>query len=484
MTIEIRPAAVRQQIAEKSRQMDAMAKALNGAHGKVDHFCSTDSNLKGAGFDAARSHMGQYKDFCLAAHECIEMTRHADQQVTSALGVFGGMGRVSEQEYLDKQRDAQQQASSFRSQANSIDWNRDIFDLDAMYRSWSLRWAARSWQRNADEAGRMLSKIYSYCEQTNGLYGGDLGKLANAVQAGAQSFASCSFDAATGAWGKFDSSWKSDEVQAIIEDNLDVLLFKGYGDVDRALLVDPVVSGVSSWWEDTTDAVADWWNDPDNSFARWWDDNSTTIENVGKVVFGVAGCVGAVAMIATGVGAPAGIAAIIGLTSGLADVGTGIAGLATGENIEWQEKTGGKIASALGFDEEAGVFAVETMTTLASLYNISKLPQNAGKLVGSAGKLFGSAEAAETVHSGVKSVKTTTSFASGAPLFTGRAATKATKATKAEFARDLGELSDGVDSAFGAVGDFFDGLNDFSKSKRMEDDGYADVASTAIGYGY
>lgn len=480
MTIEIRPAAVRSQISQKSNRMDIMVRSLNNSYNKVEQFCSADGSLTGAGFNAAREHMGQYRDFCLAAHECIEMTRRADQQVVGALGTFGWMSRVSEQEWLEKQRQAEQQVSSLRSQAAETERNREWFDLAAAYYARALRGLAFAWQIDADHAGRMLSKIYSYCEQTNGLYGGDLGTLTNAVNAGAQAFASCGFDAATHTWGKLDSSWKSDEVQAIIEDNLDVLLLKGYGDIDQALLIDPVASTVSNWWEDTTDAVADWWNDPDNSFARWWDDNSTTIENVGNVVFGVVGVVGGIAAIACGGGVVAAGIAGIGVLCGLADAGSGLAGLLMNDEVNWEEMLGKGVARTLGLDEETGVLVANGVSTAVALFNVKKLPANAGKLVKSfegLSDLEKPLKKAGTLASSVGQFEKRSAVFEMAPVFDGKAA----KTT--EFVSDLCETADGVKNVVDLPGNAFDFVSGLGK-KEGDAVNYANAASAAGGYGY
>lgn len=452
MSIEIRPAQVQAQIREKSRSLDALGHAVNDAYGKVDWFCGTGGVLSGEGYEAARVHMGQYKDFCLKVHECIEMTRQADSQVSNALGVFGGAARVSEQEWLDKQNAAQRQLSSLRDQANRL--AKEPPSFASAFSSLQVQFSIASWENQARYAGQMLSKIYSYCAQTNNVYEGDLGKLTSAVRAGASAFAGCSFDSSTGKWGQIDYSWSSDEIEAIVSNNLNVLMFKGYGEVDRVLLVDPVA----------------------NSVADWWEQNGTWITNVGKVAFGVVAIAGAVAAIMTGVGAPAGIAALIGFVGGSLDAATGIAGLTQGKNIDWEEELGKGIASTFGGDPEKAAFAVGVITTIASVINIRNIPKAAGKVLNSVrglSNLSKPLKSGEAAHSATTKYKEMGKLIESAPLLEGRSA------AKAELVRDAAELGDGFSGVADISEKGLDALTEIQKERR---NGYANAATAAAGY--
>ena len=453
MTIEIRPAAVRAQLAQKAALLSAIGNAASDAYGKVGWFCGTGGVLAGEGYEAARVHMGQYKNFCLKVHECVEMTREADLKVAGALGRFGAASVVSESEWLEKKRFAEQQAARCRSEASRLEAQPAFpgSSLAAM----SARLSASIWDTQAEYAARMLSDIYSYCAETDGLYGGDLGKLADAVRAGASAFASCGFDASTGKWGEIDYSWTSDEIEAIAARNLDKLLFKGYGEVDRALILDPVADSVGKWWEG----------------------NGTTVKNVGKVVFGIAGVVGSVALMASGVGAPAGIAAMLGIVGGSMDVGSGLAGLAEGKEVDWGKEVGRGVASALGGDPEKVEFAIEAVTTVSSVCSISKLPSSAGKLIDSAKGLDGLgkvAKATDSLKEGFEAADATADVIRSAPLFEGKAAAVNL------LVKDACDFVDDVGGAVDIAEKGLDALSEYRKARRS---GYAGNEFAAVGNG-
>lgn len=453
MTIEIRPAAVRAQLAQKAALLDAIGNAASDAYGKVGWFCGTGGVLTGEGYEAARVHMGQYKDFCLKVHECVEMTREADLKVAGALGRFGTASVVSESEWLEKKRFAEQQAAHCRSEASRLEAQPPSpgSSLAAM----PARLSASIWDTQAEYAARMLSDIYSYCAETDGLYEGDLGKLTDAVRAGASAFASCSFDASTGRWGEIDYSWTSDEIEAIAARNMDKLLFKGYGEVDRALILDPVADSVGKWWEE----------------------NGTTVKNVGKVVFGIAGVVGSVALIASGVGAPAGVAAMLGIVGGSMDAATGLAGLAEGKEVDWEKEVGRGVASAFGGDPEKAEFAIEAVTTIVSVYSISKLPSSAGKLIDAAKGINGLgkvAKATDSFKGGFEAVDATADVIKSAPPLGGKF-----EAVNA-FVRDACDFGDSVE---GAVDIAEKGLDALSEQRKARRSGYAGNELAAVGNG-
>ena len=461
MSIEIRPAAVRSQLDERSRRLDAIASAVQSAYDRVDRFCGTGGTLKGAGYEAARVHMGQYKSYCVKVATCVEMAREADSKVKGALGRFGGMSTVSEREWLEKKASAQRQASHYRSEASRL--AAQPLSPESAFGAMCARFSASRWDRQAEYASKRLSGIYSYCAETNGLYGGDLGKLTDAVRAGASAFASCRFDASANRWAPIDYSWTDDEVEAIASRNMGKLLLKGYGDVDRALIVDPIAAPVAKWWEDASTAAA-----------NWWGENGTAVKNVGKVVFGVVGVVGSIALIASGVGAPAGIAAMVGIAGGFMDTASGIAGLAQGKEVDWEKEAGRGVASAIGGDPQKAELAIEAVTTVASIYNISKLPSSAGKLIDSAKGLEGlgkTAKATDSLKGAFRVTESASGFAKSAPLFEGKAA------VTVGLVRDACDFGDSVG---GAVDIVEKGLDALSESKRS---GYAGNAFAAAGNG-
>ncbi len=215
--------------------------------------------------------------------------------------------------------------------------------------------------------------------------------------------------------------------------------------------------------------------------AGWWEENGTWATNVGKVAFGAVGVAGAIAMIASGVGAPggvavlAGVAGTFGLTYGLLDVGTGLGGLATGKELDWESGLAGGIADAAGADRGAVEAGVKGFGTAVSLVNVAKLPANAGRLLDSAGDLADlrkSAKAAESAAPGFESA-----YVTGVSDMARISKVKLKKKV-AQDALDLaGDLEDPFDLATSAMD-----KPTAAKKKEMSDDAYS--SNVALGYGY
>lgn len=55
----------------------------------------------------------------------------------------------------------------------------------------------------------MLSKIYSYCSQTNGAYA-EVGNLNACMIKGASALAASGYSAKAGCWGALDASWRTE----------------------------------------------------------------------------------------------------------------------------------------------------------------------------------------------------------------------------------------------------------------------------------
>lgn len=217
MTIEIRPAAVRAQINEKRLLLNRMTIAASAIRSAVTNFCAAQE-FSGDAYTVAQEHIAKYLDYLDVFEACIEKARAADDKILDALGSFGGMSVVSEQEWLDRKRQAEWWAASC--------WGRSSYYLqDYLEYGYSKAYSncvdqAQEWEDRAGRAGEMLSKIYSYCGQTNNAHGGDdLSALYDAVRAGSAAFAnSCNYNAETHVWGKIDSSWYSDVRTIAYED--------------------------------------------------------------------------------------------------------------------------------------------------------------------------------------------------------------------------------------------------------------------------
>lgn len=61
---------------------------------------------------------------------------------------------------------------------------------------------------NCNFAGDMLSKIYSYCQETNSVYEGGLAELNLYIAQGCAAFAAAGFNGDTGRWNVLDTSWQ------------------------------------------------------------------------------------------------------------------------------------------------------------------------------------------------------------------------------------------------------------------------------------
>ena len=458
MSIEIRPTAVTSQIEEKARILRAALRSLDQVDLAISSFSGSGDSLKGAGYDAARSHMSQYTQLVDAVRRSINATLDADGVVRRALGDFGGAGRVSEAEWREKLDYAERQISSLQAQARSLVQSTPPTAAGLECELMSINGSVQAWRRQADEAGRVLSHIYGYCAATNGAYEGKVEEINAMASAGAAQLANCSFSVSGGsiAWSAIDQdSWFNQEVY----DSCAPLIERVYGDVSNIVLDNPVVSDIADWWEE----------------------NGTTITNVGKVAFGVVGVAGAIAMIASGIGAPAGIATLagiagtFGLTYSLLDVGTGLGGLATGKELDWESGLSHGLADAAGADGNAVEAGVKGFGIAVNLVNVAKLPANAGRLLNSAGDLADlskSAKSAELAASGLD------------PLCATKASNMAgssESALRKEIAGSAIDLVENLEDPFDLVTDAANGLA-AAKKKEMKYDAYSENA--APGYSY
>ncbi|OUO88921.1 hypothetical protein B5F40_11985 [Gordonibacter sp. An230] len=203
MTIEIRPAAVMEQIERKKEALEALRDEAASKLLSVEGF-SQDTLLTGAGWQASKDRIASYGALLSALTTAAERTMQADERVSSALaGYFEGCERVSEREWLDRQSDALSQARLMEERARwALHGTVGSAGLARMYEE-----AAAFAYDAANLAGDMLSKVYSYCDETNGAYEGDLADLTSCLARGCAAVSSSGFDAEAGRWGALDMSW-------------------------------------------------------------------------------------------------------------------------------------------------------------------------------------------------------------------------------------------------------------------------------------
>lgn len=205
MGIEIRPSAVMGQIGTKAGMLDALLGEVRSKRSAAQSFVN-DSFLSGAGYDAAKQRVSSYDALFGAIEVSVARTKQVDARVSSALsGYFGGCGRVSEDEWREKQREAEQRYVSLEG---TLNWLRRQ-PVRMWWSEWSYSSAMNSARESASYAGDMLSKIYSYCDETNGAYGGELAGLNACIARGCAAFSSSGYSVA-GGWGKLDQSWQTD----------------------------------------------------------------------------------------------------------------------------------------------------------------------------------------------------------------------------------------------------------------------------------
>ncbi|MDP9859138.1 RHS repeat-associated protein [Olsenella profusa DSM 13989] len=208
MGIEIRPNAVMGQIDGKDKgigdlceEAKSRVEAINGLVG--------DDGLSGAGYAAAKKRFAAYASVLTALSTAAARVSQIDTQVSGALsGFFGGVDKVSEDEWKQKQdaaNSAIEKLDSDHSQAASSDEGCSD-EQEASYKS-----DRAEQEQAASEAGAMLSRIYQYCEQTNGIYGDvDLSDLIDTAQKAMGAISAAGWNSETNSWGELDDSTFAD----------------------------------------------------------------------------------------------------------------------------------------------------------------------------------------------------------------------------------------------------------------------------------
>lgn len=202
--IQIRPSAVQAQIEGKYGVMSALSDECERIGRAAQSFADEEA-LTGPGWDAAKSRIAAYSKLTAAMVYACGIIGIADRHVFSALSSrFGSTSAVDEEEWLQMQQEARHmlaQAESILSSSTSRGTGQD--GALGEYAS-----AIPGYLERIRRAGEVLSKIYSYCEETNGLYSDDeLSGLCNLVARGTRALASSGFDGQTCSWSAWDDGW-------------------------------------------------------------------------------------------------------------------------------------------------------------------------------------------------------------------------------------------------------------------------------------
>lgn len=230
MGIEIRPAAVLGQLSEKSNKTSALREECKRIKKNIDLFYEDAFDLCGTGFDSAKNHFREYISLIDAIIAMTYKIDRSDDVVKNALlNRFGSEVEVSEDYWRNRQQEAMDSIKaiddkleeSCKVKFGSIDTVAAAYIFDSCVS------AKAQWQTLENRASAMLSKIYSYCDETNNIYGG-IDELATAISKGILAFSN-SFDYAAKTWNQLDTSWKNDIDSYFGNAGADILLAKSLG---------------------------------------------------------------------------------------------------------------------------------------------------------------------------------------------------------------------------------------------------------------
>ena len=207
MRIEIRPEKVSEQIRSKESHLNKASDELLRRKDLIYLFLN--SSLDSEGYVALKNRMEIYPTLIAGIEYAAILNKKADQKVTDELQSFFGLDAVSEQEYLDLQREALERVASLEEQylsfvtdqygmASGAMSGTDLFHSVSIYNA----------QHQADAAGEMLSRIYSYCEATSDVHADIVDDIHIAIEKGLQALADTPYDG--DGWPTIDESWIAD----------------------------------------------------------------------------------------------------------------------------------------------------------------------------------------------------------------------------------------------------------------------------------
>lgn len=214
--IQIRPAAVQKQINEKKSSMQSLGEECERLQ-KAARAFTEDESLQGQGWEAAKERIGAYDKLTSAIIYACGLISMGDDTVFNALNSrFGSLEAANEEEWLQMQSEAQALYDAAEKDFNdAYDSNNASADNAATLQDASERMGTN--KEKLDKAGAMLSKIYSYCEETNHVYEGDeLSDYRNAIAHGVSALTESTFDTNTNTWHDWDDGW-TDEMNHAVE---------------------------------------------------------------------------------------------------------------------------------------------------------------------------------------------------------------------------------------------------------------------------
>ena len=142
-----------------------------------------------------------------------------------------------------------------------------------------------------------------------------------------------------------------------------------------------IFEGMLDYGATVVTGFANWVGSGISAIGNWVEENRTTIMNVGKVVFGVAGIVTAVGvMFIPGVNVVAGAFALSGAVFAANDILSGGLGLLTGADVDLLESTTGNVAEALGVDRSWGEGVYHVLSIVSAVGCIATAPSQVAKL--------------------------------------------------------------------------------------------------------
>ncbi len=214
--IQIRPAAVQKQITEKTSSMKSLSEECERLQEAARSFAKNES-LQGAGWEAAKARVGAYDKLFSAIIYAYGLISTGDDTVFNALNSrFGSLEAANEEEWLQMQREAQALYDAAEKDFNdAYDPSHTSTDQSTKLQDASERMGTN--REKLDKAGAMLSKIYSYCEETNHVYEGDeLSGYRDAIAHGVSALTGSTFDPTTSSWHDWDDGW-TDELNHAAE---------------------------------------------------------------------------------------------------------------------------------------------------------------------------------------------------------------------------------------------------------------------------
>ena len=210
MGIEIRPSGVSDQLSKKDALLTSIKEDILRLKISVDTYVDDDA-LTGSGYAALGQRLYLYQVLFAGIEQAINITKDADNTVnTSLTSRFGSEEKTSEDEWKQMQENALacEERSQYALNALTELARNSSYSLRAGDASRSLHKSIEEAQNLAHKAGEELSKIYSYCEETNNVYKNNAA-LNSAINKGLAALSVGGYNRASGSWepSYINTSW-------------------------------------------------------------------------------------------------------------------------------------------------------------------------------------------------------------------------------------------------------------------------------------